>query len=743
MEITSKNKHTKPELLAPAGNIDILKAAIQAGADAVYCSGKQFGARAYAKNFTNEEIIEAANYVHLRNKKIYVTVNTIVFTEELDELSSYINFLYNYVDGLIVQDLGLMHYIRKKYPDFNVHISTQLNIHNAADAKFLQNIGVKRIVLARETPLNTLREIIKTGIETEIFIHGALCFAYSGNCYFSKAIGGRSGNRGTCAQPCRKTYSLYEDNKLVIDNKSILSMKDLCTLDSINYLCDLGVTSFKIEGRMKNKSYVVQAIEAYRIAIDNWFNENLETISKSVIENLQVTFNREYTKGYTLGATNSEVVNINSVNHQGIKIGTVVKATPHTATIKLVKELFIHDAIRFGESGEVGMEITKMLVNGNPVKFAKANELVTVSTPKLIKLSTIVLKTKSSILDEYAEKLVYQENVLNYLKMDINIISNEIAVSISDPYLINPCIVRKSNLMLEKTNKTKIEEINQLNDRIKEQFAKTNKLPIKYDIVKLHNEQNYYVPIPLINEIRIELLNLWKKNKEKVMVRNNIPYNVKMLCGDNRLSCHSGLYYINRLSLADNVKTIDDCKIVNFSSRIDFNYQTNSECELIDHLADLPSGGMISPYLNIANSWGIEFIRQFTNDIIFLSVELDLEHQKYLMEHYSNTGIMVYSKFPVMISNHCVIGNYYNLHDNKCCNCAIHNYKIKDEYQNYYELLPTGPKHNCQMLIANSKEYRINSNENFKNILIEFYNETQEDKAKILTEYKKSLKNNL
>lgn len=738
MEITFKKNQVKPELLAPAGNIDILKAAIQAGADAIYCSGKQFGARAYAKNFTNDEIIEAANYVHLRNKKIYVTVNTIIFTEELDELSKYISFLYNYVDGVIVQDLGLMHYIRKKYPDFNVHISTQLNIHNLADAKFLQSIGVKRIVLAREVPLSVLEEIVKTNIETEIFVHGALCFAYSGNCYFSKAIGGRSGNRGTCAQPCRKSYSLYEDDKLIINNKSILSMKDLCTLENIHYLCDLGVTSFKIEGRMKSKSYVVQTVRAYRVAIDNWFNNSSNAISKTLMENLQVTFNREYTKGYTLGANNSDVVNINSVNHQGIKIGTVVKSTIHTATIKLAKDLLIHDAIRFGETGEVGMEITKMLVDGKPVKIARANEFVVVNTPKLIKVTTMVLKTKSSNLEEYAERLTYQENILNHLKMNIDIKSDEIAISVCDPYLINPCTVVKSDLKLDKTNKAKIEDINQLNSRIKEQFTKINKLPIEYDMVELHNEQNYYVPIPLINEIRLELLNLWKKYKEQSIVRENIPYSVKGT-GESKQNNNYGLYYVNRLSTPNNQKINDVCEITNFSPRVDFNYDTNTKRELVDHLADLPLGGMISPYLNIANPWGIEFIRQFTNDIIYLSVELDLEHQKYLIEHYANIGIMVYSKFPVMISNHCVVGNYYNLHGNQCCNCAIHSYKIKDEYQNYYELLPTGPKHNCQMLIANSKIYHISSSEKFKNknILIEFYSESEEDRRKILIEYKK------
>ena len=182
------------ELLAPAGNLAALKIAVDFGADAIYLAGKRFGARAYINNFTDEEIIEGSKYAHLHNRKVYVTVNTLIFEDELEELSSYIDFLYQYVDGVIVQDFGVVHYIRSKYPDFPVHLSTQTSIHNKEDLIFLKSLGITRVVLAREVSIEEIKDFLSIGIELEVFIHGALCFSYSGMCYLSYYKGGRSGN---------------------------------------------------------------------------------------------------------------------------------------------------------------------------------------------------------------------------------------------------------------------------------------------------------------------------------------------------------------------------------------------------------------------------------------------------------------------------------------------------------------------------------------------------------------------
>ncbi len=726
----------RPELLAPAGNLDTFKAAIQAGADAIYCSGKQFGARAFAENFSNDELIEASFYAHLRNKRLYVTVNTIIFEEELPTLKEYLAFLYQYVDGVIVQDLGVMHYIRKNYPDFPVHISTQMNIHNLADSKFLASLGVKRIVLARETPLEVIKAIIEAGIEVEVFVHGALCFAYSGNCYFSKEIGGRSGNRGTCAQPCRKTYSLYEDNHLIAGHQSLLSMKDLFTLQDIFKLCDLNIASFKIEGRMKNKTYVTEVVKAYKEAIDKWFNHQVYQSSKEVVDNLQVTFNREYTNGYILGAVNNSVVNLKAVNHQGIKIGTVIKSTPHTATIKLTNSLFISDAIRFCGRDEWGMVVTKMLVNDKWGDSATGDELVTINTGRLIEKGAVVLKTKSKKLEDDAKRLLSTESVINDLKLIITLFKNQIEVILIDDNLSNRENVVKKDV--ELTEILEISNVISLNHRMQEQFAKTNKLPINYTTVIFNNPSNLYVPIPIINEVRRSVLAVWQSRKEHNLLRYPIPYYIKKNKDTEKIH-NGGVSILNRITQAYGTTNNNVDFLKNISSRIDFNYQNSNQKDLIDHLADLPLGGKISPYLNIANTWAIEFIRQFTSDTIYLSVELDEDHLMKLISKDPNLGILAYTKMPLMISNHCVVGNYYHKHDVTCLNCLRHHYQIEDEYQEKYDLILPGPAGNCQMVILNGHKRNFNQLKTVKRVLLEFYDESEDEMISIINRYQKSL----
>ena len=226
----------KIELLAPAGNMNGLKSAISAGADAVYIGGYAYSARGYAENFSNEEIIEAINYAHLYGVKIYVTVNTLVYDDEVETFINYIDFLHTHnVDAIIIQDLGMFDLIRKMYPNLEIHASTQMHIHNVEGAKFAKKYGMKRVVLARETSIEMIREIKKNvDIDLEVFCHGALCVSYSGQCLMSSLIGGRSGNRGVCAGTCRLPYDLVDNHLNKINNdKYLLSMKDLNTFKYI------------------------------------------------------------------------------------------------------------------------------------------------------------------------------------------------------------------------------------------------------------------------------------------------------------------------------------------------------------------------------------------------------------------------------------------------------------------------------------------------------------------------------
>ncbi len=260
------------ELLAPAGSFEILKAVIAAGADAVYVGGSKYGARAYANNFNEEELLEAIDYVHLRGKKLFLTVNTLFKNDELkDGLYEYLLPYYRRgLDAVIVQDMGVIAYIREYFPDLPVHTSTQMTVTGPDGAKLLKDLGAERVVLARELSLSEMKAIYQeTGIELETFVHGALCYSYSGQCLFSSMLGGRSGNRGRCAQPCRLPYAVCDANKKEYCGSSyVLSLKDLCGIEYLHQLRDAGVYSLKIEGRMKQASYAAGVVSFYRKYID-------------------------------------------------------------------------------------------------------------------------------------------------------------------------------------------------------------------------------------------------------------------------------------------------------------------------------------------------------------------------------------------------------------------------------------------------------------------------------------------
>jgi len=316
----------KIELLAPAGSLEALKVACECGADAVYFGGTKYSARANAGNLTDEEITEGIRYAHIRGVKIYITINTLVFDREMEAVINYIDFLVKAdVDAVIIQDMGLANRIREEFPELDIHASTQMTIHDINGAKLLKDMGFKRIVLARELSLEEVISIKnKVGIEVEVFGHGALCISWSGQCLMSSMIGGRSGNRGKCAQPCRKKYN----------SSFSLSTKDLNTIDFIDELIKSGVTSLKIEGRMKNSEYVAVTIFNYRTAIDAAYS-NSEFNTRLPNYELEATFNREFTKGYLLKEKRREIVSADRSDNRGILLGNVVNQKGNFLRIKL------------------------------------------------------------------------------------------------------------------------------------------------------------------------------------------------------------------------------------------------------------------------------------------------------------------------------------------------------------------------------------------------------------------------
>ncbi|MGN0421565.1 MAG: U32 family peptidase [Lachnospiraceae bacterium] len=288
----------KIEILAPAGSYESLKAAICAGADAIYVGGSQFGARAYAKNLAQDDMLQAIDYVHIHGRKIYLTVNTLLKDDELNSLYEYLLPFYQQgLDGVIVQDVGVVRFLKKYFPDLAIHASTQMTITNQKGAEFWKNQGIVRVVPARELSLSEIRKMKEeTGLEIECFVHGALCYCYSGQCLLSSMIGGRSGNRGQCAQPCRLPYSV-EGQKPA----DIMSLKDLCTIDFLPELIEAGIDSFKIEGRMKQPDYVYTVVSVYRKYTDLYFAEGASgyKVLKSDREKLLGAYQRRgYSDGY-------------------------------------------------------------------------------------------------------------------------------------------------------------------------------------------------------------------------------------------------------------------------------------------------------------------------------------------------------------------------------------------------------------------------------------------------------------
>ncbi len=407
------------ELLAPAGTWEALEAAVNAGADAVYLGGKAFGARAYASNFDREEMEKAVYFCHMHHVRLYVTVNTLVDDKELPELEDYLVFLHNVgVDGIIVQDMGVIRAAQKLVPGLPLHASTQMTVTNSAGVRFAAEHGIVRVVPARELSLADLKKASDTGLEIEAFIHGALCVCYSGQCLMSSLIGGRSGNRGRCAQPCRLPYTLVDKNgKDLLAGKDagqyLLSPKDLNTLRVLPQMIDAGVVSYKIEGRMKRPEYVAVVVDAYRRAMDSYKRGAYEVPEKD-LANIEQIFNRDFTTAYLEKHQGRLMMSDRRPNNRGVLIGRVQKLNKdHTkAVVKLDKTIHAGDGLEFWVKvgGRVGTVVNGLRVNGAVVETAAAGTLAEIDVPKGVRLNDRVFRTLDSELMAYAGQFYGEKN---------------------------------------------------------------------------------------------------------------------------------------------------------------------------------------------------------------------------------------------------------------------------------------------------------------------------------------------
>lgn len=342
----------RPEILAPAGSMEAVKAAVHAGADAVYLGGNRFGARAYANNFDEAALIQAIEYSHIYGVKVYLTVNTLFRNDEIEELFDYLSPFYQAgLDAVIVQDLGVMNYIHQNFPDLPIHASTQMTITTEYAYSLLKDYGVTRIVPARELSIEEIKALKEENDtpEVEVFVQGALCYCYSGQCLMSSMLGGRSGNRGRCAQTCRLPYTAFDEEGKQIEAKGahLLSPKDLCGLEAVPDLIKAGVDSFKIEGRMKKAEYVAACVRAYRKILDAWYQGNY---SDSLIDQCKAEmaeiFNRGgFTKGYYYQKNGRDMMSMKYTGNIGVDIGKVTDIRKNQVFIKLQKDIFKGDIL--------------------------------------------------------------------------------------------------------------------------------------------------------------------------------------------------------------------------------------------------------------------------------------------------------------------------------------------------------------------------------------------------------------
>jgi U32 family peptidase len=383
------NKKSKYELLAPAGNFPMLVAAVNAGADAVYFGLKDFSMRANARNFTINDLDKIEKICKSKNVKRYLTINVIIYDEELKKIERVIKKIKGKVDAVICWDLSVIKLCKKYKIPF--HISTQASVANSEAAKFYKELGAERIVLARELNLKQIKEISKN-IEIEAFIHGAMCVAVSGRCFMSQHLFGKSANRGQCIHPCRRTYVVkdtQEGYELKLENNKIMSAKDLCTLPFIEKLKNAGINSFKIEGRNRDPRYVDAVVKVYRKALDKKLSK--EEIKES-IEELKKVYNRKFSSGFYLGVPTSD--DFTDVEHSAAKekkhfIGKIQHFYPKlkVGTIKLVSELKLGDNINIigKTTGIEKTEIKRIEIKNKPVKNAKKCQEIAIKFPSRVR----------------------------------------------------------------------------------------------------------------------------------------------------------------------------------------------------------------------------------------------------------------------------------------------------------------------------------------------------------------------
>ncbi|MCI7445812.1 MAG: U32 family peptidase [Solobacterium sp.] len=588
----------KVELLAPCGNFDCLKAAVNYGADAVYLGGTSFSARAFANNFNHEELVEAVKYCHLRGVKVYMTINTLFNENELEMALNEARFAYEHkVDALIVQDLGLVYRIRQEMPDFDLHASTQMHIHNIAGINVCKKLGFKKVVIARESSLDFIKEACKLDIPIETFIHGAICVSYSGQCLMSSATKNRSANKGACAQCCRLRYGLYENNKRVItDTDYLLSPKDMSLINDIPSLIEAGVSSFKIEGRMKSSAYVGLVTSLYRKAIDSYYKGEKFSLSQKEYNELLSVFNRGFTDSY-LKDNKADIFSNFRPNHMGKEIGKVIDYRDSHCLIRLFDNINQFDGIRIiSKKGDTGKILNTLTVNKKMVSKAFKNEIISVKVDSPVLKGDMVVRTLDYNL----------ENRINDYKLKKRPIDIKIKFKPNEDIEINAKLdeLKYKEIVNERPQEAKKAPIS-LSD-LENIFSKMDNSP--FVINKFSGEVgNSFMPKSLLNNIR---RNFYEHFEEYILNSFKRSANPFTLDNDIKSDIHTSDITVNE----------DKLKVIN----LECDYTSGIICDLggFDKLVEDKT--IVGYYtLNIMNSYAYELVKRLGCDIVVLSSEIN------------------------------------------------------------------------------------------------------------------------
>ena len=679
------------ELLAPVGSFEALKAAVQNGANAVYLGGKDFGARASANNFDRDELKEAVKYAHIRGVQVFVTTNTLRKENEIEDFLEYAKFLYDIdVDAIILQDIGMARLIKRELPDFELHASTQMVAHSLEDVKYLESVGFDRVVLAREVTVEEIKYICDNcKADIEVFVHGALCVCYSGQCLMSSMIGNRSGNRGRCAQPCRQRYELidvYTGEVVNSNGDYLLSPRDLNAIEEIDKVIDAGVHSLKIEGRMKRPEYVATVIDGYRKTIDEYLATNKLNVSDETINDLYTIFNRKFTKGLLLGDVGKDMMNSQLPNNQGLYVGTVVDYNKKAKRlkIKLANTLKKGDGINLG-----GGTIGRIIKNGNIETIGYKGETIELDFVGEARKGQIVFKTSDSELMDRVQATFTQDKefVKNIIDAKITIkLGQKPILTLKDRHSNEATI--EGDKIVEEAMKVALSK-----EKVETQLRKLGNTPYELDLLEIELDDNVSLPISLLNQMRrdcIELLDkervsiknrkyknkivkykpvLYNRNKQQeisVKVKNLEQLESALECGVDRIYYEDTNTIDKGMSLAMKYNK----KVIYSAPRIIRNKEYNHSAKAnnagvesvqvgnygsIDYFKDKKLN--IDYYLNAFNSETINYYKEIGADTLCISQELNINEIKETIKYTDiNIESVVYGYTPLMITEYCPMG---------------------------------------------------------------------------------------